>query len=68
MGKKSEYICKCHNVTKQDIKDHVKNGVSTYKELRKITKVGECSSCKKRTKKKFIKYYEKFNVEEGTQG
>lgn len=58
--KKKEYVCKCHKITKQDFKDEVNNGISTFKELQKETKIGsKCSGCKKKNKKRFEKALEK---------
>lgn len=54
MGKKTkeEYICSCFMITKNDVKEHIQNGVLKYKDLQKLTNIGtECSSCKTKTKK-----------------
>jgi bacterioferritin-associated ferredoxin len=55
--KKSEYACKCFKITKKEMKQEIKNGVSSFKELQQSTKIGsKCSSCKKKNKKRFDKY------------
>ncbi len=63
MGKaKKEYICSCHKVTKADMKNEIKDGTTEFKLLQKNTKIGtKCSSCKKKNKKRFVKYLEKQN-------
>lgn len=59
--KKKKYICPCFKLTKSDIKEAIEDGVTSYKELQKQTKIGtKCSSCKKKTKKKFKKYKQKY--------
>ena len=61
---KKDYLCSCYKITKSDVKNHIKNGITDYKELQKITKIGSsCSDCKKKTKKKFYKYVEKLSTE-----
>ena len=66
MGQKNkkDYICKCHKVRKCDMKDKIKEGVIDFKSLQKQIKVGtKCSSCKKKNKKRFYKYVDKYNQE-----
>lgn len=59
--KKTEYICKCHKITKSDMKKHIKDGISDFKSLQKENKIGnKCSSCKKKNKKRFEKQFTKF--------
>ncbi|MEC9485337.1 MAG: (2Fe-2S)-binding protein [Candidatus Izemoplasma sp.] len=61
--KKKKVLCPCFKITKQDVKEHIRNGVTTYQELQKLTMIGtKCSSCKKKTKKKFKKYKEKLGA------
>lgn len=64
MSKSAEdYICKCHKITKQEFKDKIKEGFTTYKELKNETKIGSsCSSCKKKAKKRLEKYLSKLNT------
>ncbi len=64
MGKKKKkVICPCFKITKKEVKEHIKAGVTNYKELQKLTNIGtKCSSCKKKTKKKFKKYKDKLGV------
>lgn len=54
-------LCKCRHVTKKDIKQAVKDGASTVKEVRKATGAGSaCGGCRKKVKKyakKCIKKY-----------
>ena len=58
---KKDYLCPCFKLTKQDVKKHIENGMTSYKKLQKETKIGtKCSSCKKKTKKKFNKWVEKY--------
>ncbi|MCF7925231.1 MAG: (2Fe-2S)-binding protein [Candidatus Izimaplasma sp.] len=62
MAKKNE-LCSCFKITKKDVKDHIKAGITSYKELQKQTDIGtKCSSCKKKTKKKFKKYRNKLGA------
>ena len=50
MADKKE-ICSCYHVTKSDIKEAVKNGAVSYKEVKKETKAGKaCGKCKKKIK------------------
>lgn len=45
-------ICSCYHVTKGDVADAVKNGASSFKEVRKATIAGKgCGKCKKKVKK-----------------
>lgn len=56
----SKMICSCRNVTKKDIKDAIKNGTSTFKELKQETKITKgCGKCKKKAKKVFKKLLKK---------
>lgn len=66
MGKKKkEYICKCYKLTKKDLKDKVKEGYTDFKLVQKELKIGtSCSSCKKKSKKRFQKYLDKYNENE----
>ena len=65
MSKKDQkYVCECFEITKADIKAHIKNGVVKYKDLQAITNIGtQCSSCKTKTKAKFKKYKEQLSAE-----
>jgi len=60
---KQNIICKCYNVTKDDMKNFIKNGNTDFKDFRKETKIGKCSSCKQKNKKRFEKYVIKMNTE-----
>ena len=45
-------ICSCYKVTKGDVAKAVKNGVTTFKEVKIMTKAGKaCGKCKKKVKK-----------------
>ena len=45
-------ICSCYKVTKGDIIRAVEEGASSFKEVKKVTKVGKaCGKCKKKAKK-----------------
>ena len=45
-------LCKCYHIKKADIRKAVKEGASTFKEVKKKTKVGKaCGKCKKKAKK-----------------
>lgn len=49
---RKKVICPCYHVTKGDIIDAVENGASSFKEVKKATKVGKgCGGCKKKAKK-----------------
>lgn len=62
MGKKKDYICNCHKVTKKDMKTEIKNGTTQFKVLQKDINIGtKCSSCKKKNMKRFNRYLDKYN-------
>ena len=45
-------ICPCYKVTKGDILQAVEQGAASFKEVKKVTKVGKgCGKCKKKAKK-----------------
>lgn len=66
MGKKKkDHICKCFKLEKDDLRNSIKNGASTFKEAQKDIKIGtKCSGCKKDNKKRFKKYYDKIHNQE----
>ncbi|MCI5869469.1 MAG: (2Fe-2S)-binding protein [Dorea sp.] len=48
-------ICPCYHVTKGDIIQAVEDGATSFKEVKKATKVSKgCGKCKKKAKK-FVK-------------
>ena len=50
-----EIICPCFKVTKGDIINAVEEGANSFRDVKKMTKVGKgCGKCKK-TAKKFTK-------------
>lgn len=56
----SKMICPCYKVTKKDIKKAVKDGATSFKEIKQETKVGSgCGKCKKRAKKISKKFLRK---------
>ena len=47
-----KYLCPCFKVTKKDIKEAIKDGASSFKEVRKMTKAGKgCGHCQCKVKK-----------------
>ncbi|MDD6440884.1 MAG: (2Fe-2S)-binding protein [bacterium] len=45
-------ICSCYKVTKGDIIRAVEEGATSFKDVKKATKVGKaCGKCKKKAKK-----------------
>lgn len=45
-------ICPCYKVTKGDIAHAIEQGATSFKEIKKVTKVGKaCGKCKKKAKK-----------------
>lgn len=49
---RDKVICPCYHVTKGDVADAVKNGATSFKEVKKATKAGKgCGKCKKKVKK-----------------
>ena len=47
-----KYLCPCYKVTKKDIKEAIKDGASSFKEVRKMTKAGKgCGHCECNVKK-----------------
>jgi len=63
-SKPKNVICPCFDITKAEVKQHIRDGVIKYKDLQQLTKIGtKCSSCKKKTKVKFKKYKAKLGVE-----
>ena len=50
--KKNKVICPCYHVTKGDIKKAIDDGASSFKEVKKATKISKgCGKCKKKAKK-----------------
>lgn len=50
----NKVICGCFNVTVDDVKKHIENGVSTFKEIQELTKMGtECPPCAETSEKAF---------------
>ena len=44
-------ICPCYKVTKGDIVKAIEQGATSFKEVKKMTKVGKaCGKCKKKAK------------------
>ena len=44
-------ICSCYKVTKGDVAKAVKNGATSFKEVKSMTKAGKaCGNCKKKVK------------------
>ncbi len=61
--KENQYLCSCFQVTKDDVKEHIRQGVTKFKELQEKTNIGtECSDCKTKAKAKFKKYKEKLST------
>lgn len=53
--KNSDVVCGCNNVTVGDIKDSLKNGVSTFEQLQEETNIGiYCPPCKDKSKEIFL--------------
>jgi bacterioferritin-associated ferredoxin len=51
-----EVLCCCHNVTLEDVKEQINNGVSSFAELQQITKIGtDCPPCKEQNEELFKK-------------
>ena len=49
---KCKMICPCYHITKEDLREAVKNGAVSFKAVKKETKVGcRCGKCKKKAKK-----------------
>jgi NAD(P)H-nitrite reductase large subunit len=45
-GENSRIICGCYKVTEQDLKNAIKNGAKSFKEVQAVTKVGTgCGRC-----------------------
>ena len=56
----NKVLCCCFNVTEQDVKDAIKDGVKTFEELQKRTQIGtECPPCTKASEEYFIKELQK---------
>ena len=46
----NKILCECHNISEDDVKQNIKNGITTYQELQDKTKIGtDCPSCKEQT-------------------
>lgn len=55
----SNIVCGCHNVTLEDVKKEIKNGVTTFEALQEKTKIGtDCAPCREQTEKLFNHLYE----------
>lgn len=53
-------LCCCFNVTVNDIKEQIEEGVSTFKELQDKTKIGtSCPPCAVEAEKVFIELLNK---------
>lgn len=53
-------LCSCYKVTKGDIARAIEKGATSFKEVKKATKVGKaCGDCKKKAKKLTKKLLEK---------
>ncbi|MFK5883446.1 MAG: (2Fe-2S)-binding protein [Candidatus Izemoplasma sp.] len=51
-----DILCCCHNVSLEDMKEQVKLGVSSFKDLQDITKIGtDCAPCKEKNELIFNK-------------
>ena len=51
-GKDSKLVCNCMKVTEQDIKNAIKNGANSFKEVQAITKVSTgCGKCSESNEK-----------------
>jgi len=49
-------LCECHNVTLNDMKKHIKEGVKTFEELQEKTNIStDCPPCKEENEKLFKK-------------
>lgn len=49
-----EVLCCCHDVTLEDVKKQIENGVSNFSELQEITKIGtDCPPCKEKNEALF---------------
>jgi bacterioferritin-associated ferredoxin len=58
----SKIICSCYKVTKEDIKKAIKNGASSFKEIKDATKITKsCGKCRKKAKKVSKKLIKKAN-------
>ena len=45
-------ICPCYKVTKGDVLKAIENGATSFKDVKKMTKLGKaCGKCKKKAKK-----------------
>jgi bacterioferritin-associated ferredoxin len=63
LGKQSKYVCKCYNITKEDLVCKIQEGFTTYKSLKKEVNLGKkCSSCKDKNKKRVKKIVEKMGA------
>ena len=48
-------ICPCYKVTKGDVLKAIENGATSFKDVKKMTKLGKaCGKCKKKAKE-FVK-------------
>jgi len=49
-----EILCGCNNVTLDDVKEQIKQGVDSFYDLQEITKIGtDCPPCKEKNEKLF---------------
>ena len=59
----AKYLCPCKKITKQDVKDAVKAGASSYKEVKKATGLAsKCGHCKNKAKKYIKKRLKKMKA------
>lgn len=51
----NKVICECFNVSTNDIKNAIKSGIKTFKDLQDKTNIGtECPPCTENSEKIFI--------------
>lgn len=63
MNDLNEVVCGCNNITRNDIKEQISAGVSTYDELEEKTNIGiYCPPCKEGAIKVFNEIKNQLNL------
>lgn len=51
----NKVLCGCHNVTLKDVQEQIKQGITEFEALQKITNIGtDCPPCKEQNERLFI--------------
>jgi len=58
-----DIICECNNVSVKDMKEQMKNGITTFEQLQEVTKIGlYCPPCADKSRTIFARLKEDKNL------